>query len=84
MGWLGFSILFWLAAWGVNVALARLASDARPFLLLVESEEVDSASHVGDLERLLRGMEAIEATMTLVLDFADECRFWVALKPSVA
>lgn len=23
MGWLGFSILFWLVAWGVNVALAR-------------------------------------------------------------
>ena len=53
-------------------ALDRLASDDRPFLLLVESEEPDSASHKRDLGRLLRGMEAIEATLAGLLDFAEE------------
>ena len=55
----------------LQVALERLASDERPYLLLVESEEADSASHAADFDRLLRGMEAIEATLELVLDFAD-------------
>jgi len=55
----------------LRVALERLASDERPILLLVESEEADSASHAADFDRLLRGMEAIEAALELVLDFAD-------------
>lgn len=54
----------------LGVALRRLASDERPFLLLVESEEADSASHSADLGRLLRGMEVIEAALHQVLDFA--------------
>lgn len=55
----------------LQVALERLASDERPFLLLVESEEADSASHRADFDRLLRGLEAIEEAVGLVLDFAD-------------
>lgn len=55
----------------VRVALDRLDSDERPFALLVESEEPDSASHRNDLERLLSGLETIEATLEVVLDFAE-------------
>ncbi|MDH3402185.1 MAG: alkaline phosphatase [Acidobacteriota bacterium] len=54
----------------VAAALARLSSGERPFFLLVESEEPDSASHRRDFERLLRGMAAIEAALTSVLDAA--------------
>ena len=53
------------------VALERLSSDERPFLLLVECEEADSASHRNDIDRLLRGMSAIEAALELLLDFAE-------------
>lgn len=56
----------------VTAALRRLNSTDDPFLLLVESEEIDSASHEADLERVLWGMEAIEATLELILDFAAE------------
>lgn len=56
----------------LEMTLERLSSDERPFLLLVESEEADSASHDNDLERLLRGIEVLEAVLGLVLDFADE------------
>ncbi len=55
----------------LQVALDRLSSDERPFVLLVESEEADSASHRADFDRLLRGTEVIEEAVGLVLDFAD-------------
>ncbi len=54
----------------VRAALDRLKPG--PFVLMVESEEPDSASHRMDLDRLLRGMQAIEATLDVVLDFADQ------------
>lgn len=56
----------------VSPTLRRLSSKDQPFLLLVESEEPDSASHEGDLERLLRGMQAIEAALEILLDFAAD------------
>lgn len=55
----------------VTAALDRIGSNEAPFLLLVESEEPDTASHRHDLGRLIRGMEAIAATLTIVLDFAE-------------
>jgi alkaline phosphatase len=58
--------------WLTRIALERLSSNARPFFLLVESEEADSASHKGDFGRVLRGMEAIEATLKLILDRAQD------------
>lgn len=53
-----------------RAALGRLAAPGEPFVLMVESEELDSASHRRDFARVLRGMEAIEATLELLLDFA--------------
>jgi alkaline phosphatase len=55
-----------------SAALRRLSSTDQPFLLLIESEEVDNASHKADFGRLLRGMQAIEATLETLLDFAIE------------
>ena len=55
----------------VGVALERLSSDERPFVLLLESEEPDSASHKADFERMIRGAQVIEATLGIVLDFAE-------------
>ena len=54
-----------------TAALERAAADGRPFLLLVESEEPDTASHARDFRRLLAGMEAIEAAVAQILEFAD-------------
>lgn len=57
--------------WLTRAALDRLARGAQPFLLLVESEEADSASHERDFARLLRGLEAMEATLEIILDRAE-------------
>ena len=54
----------------VEVALARLSSDDRPFLMMVESEEMDSASHRLNAKWIARGLESIEHTLDLILDFA--------------
>ncbi|MCH9648631.1 MAG: alkaline phosphatase [Deltaproteobacteria bacterium] len=57
----------------VAAGLDHLASDPqRPFVLLVESEEPDSASHKADFNRLLRGMEAIARALEIVLEFSAE------------
>ncbi len=56
----------------VEVALERLSSNEQPFLLLVESEEPDSASHKHDTMRLVKGMESIEFTLNFILDFAEK------------
>jgi len=55
-----------------GAALRRLSSDQRPFLLLIESEEPDSAGHKNDFGRLVRGLEALDATLEMVLDYASE------------
>ena len=38
----------------------------------MESEEPDSASHDQDAKRLVSGLRAIEATLDLLLNFAEE------------
>lgn len=53
-----------------NVALARLADTGAPFLLLVESEEMDNASHTGDTDRAVDGLLTIASVLTRVLEFA--------------
>lgn len=53
-------------------ALKHLSSDKRPFLLLVESEEPDSASHGNNTKRLIRGMASIEYSLNLILDFIEK------------
>jgi len=55
-----------------GAALRRLSSDQRPFVLLIESEESDAAGHKNDFGRVLRGLEALDSTLEMVLDFASE------------
>jgi alkaline phosphatase len=55
-----------------EAALARMARDDSRFVLLVESEEPDSASHAQDYDRMLRGMAAVEASLARILDFARQ------------
>jgi len=55
----------------VKFALERLSSDERPFLLLVESQEPDSASHEQNTIRLARGLKSIEYSLSSILDFAE-------------
>lgn len=55
-----------------NFALERLADGEAPFLLLVESEEADSASHAWDADRTVRGLTAITNTVGSLLAFARD------------
>lgn len=55
----------------VQAALEKLSSDPeRGFVLLVECEETDSASHAGNFGRLMAGMRSLEATIGVLLEFA--------------
>jgi alkaline phosphatase len=53
-----------------DVALKHLTSLHKPFILLVESEEMDAASHKNDSERVIEGLKSIQQTLSLVLNFS--------------
>ena len=53
-----------------KTALAYLSAQDKPFALLVESEEMDAASHENDSGRILNGLKSIQATLAYVLDFS--------------
>ena len=53
-----------------EVALKYLSSQNKPFVLLVECEEMDSASHKNDSERVIKGLKSIQQTLSLVLNFS--------------
>jgi len=53
-----------------EVALKYLTSQNKPFVLLVESEEVDAASHENDSDRVIKGLKSIQQTLELVLNFS--------------
>jgi alkaline phosphatase len=50
-------------------ALNRLGRDEKPFVLLVESEEVDSASHRSDFGRMIAGVNSIESTLNQIFEY---------------
>lgn len=54
-----------------QAGLHRLLQLSEPFVLLVESEELDSASHRQDLDRVVNGLEAIDAVLADLLEFAE-------------
>jgi alkaline phosphatase len=54
-----------------EVALKHLSSKDKPFLLLVESEEMDAASHKNDSKRVLNGLRSIQQTLSFVLNFSN-------------
>ncbi len=53
-----------------EVALRYLSSTKEPFVLLVESEEMDPASHENDSRRVINGLQSIQKTLEYVLDFS--------------
>ncbi len=55
-----------------ETALRYLSSKNTPFMLMVESEEMDSGSHSNDSKRIMRGLTSIEETIALLLAFAKE------------
>ncbi len=58
------------------VQLTRLGLDYLetddPFILLVECEEMDAAAHANRSKRTLRGLKALEAALSFVMDFAQK------------
>ena len=55
-----------------DFALNHLESLEKPFILLVESEEMDAASHKNDSDRIVKGLESIQKTLELVLDYSKK------------
>ncbi|NNG11179.1 MAG: alkaline phosphatase [Arenibacter sp.] len=53
-----------------QVALKYLLLQDKPFVLLVECEEMDAASHENDSNRVVQGLKSIQETLSLVLDFS--------------
>jgi len=53
-----------------EVALKYLSLQDKPFLLLVESEEMDAASHNNDSDRVINGLKSIQQTLSFVLKFS--------------
>ncbi|MEM7087276.1 MAG: alkaline phosphatase [Bacteroidota bacterium] len=53
-----------------NTALQYMTAQDKPFMLLVECEEMDSASHQNDSDRVVRGLASIEQTLSLILNFS--------------
>jgi alkaline phosphatase len=53
-----------------ETALTYVSFQDNPFVLLVESEEMDAASHNNDSKRVLNGLESIQQTLAFVLEFA--------------
>jgi len=51
-------------------ALATLSRDPDGFVLMVENEEIDSASHNHQLGRLIRGMAELDEAVRIALEFA--------------
>ncbi len=53
-----------------DIALKYLSSQDKPFLLLVECEEMDAASHKNDSDRVINGLKSIQQTLSLILNFS--------------
>ncbi|WP_298902163.1 alkaline phosphatase [uncultured Psychroserpens sp.] len=53
-----------------ETALTYMSSQDKPFVLLLESEEMDAASHENDSKRVLNGLKSIQETLALVLNFS--------------
>ena len=53
-----------------DVALKYLSLRDKPFILLLECEEMDAASHDNDSERVINGLKSIQQTLSIVLNFS--------------
>ncbi|GAB5401163.1 MAG: alkaline phosphatase [Aureisphaera sp.] len=55
-----------------KTALDYMSAHEKPFMLLVECEEIDSASHENDTKRVIRGLKSIQETLSFLLHFSKE------------
>lgn len=55
-----------------NTALSYLTNQDAPFVLLVESEEMDAASHNNDSKRVIRGLTSIQESLKVVIEYVNE------------
>lgn len=55
-----------------DVALYRLLQDPDGFVLFVETEEVDSGAHNGDLDRVIRGLGALDEVARSIFEVLGE------------
>lgn len=55
-----------------ELALEYITTQDDPFVLLVECEELDSASHTNDSERVLKGIQSIQETLSHILSFSEK------------
>lgn len=51
-------------------AIALLSASGRPFFLLVEEEEIDSAAHRNDIERMSAALERFDTAVAHAVEFA--------------
>lgn len=54
-----------------ELALEYLTATQKPLMLMVECEEMDSASHRNDSERVVKGLESLQQTLSLLMDYAE-------------
>ncbi len=62
-----------LAALAV-LALKQLSQNPNGFVLMVETEETDTASHRGDFDRMVEGIRALDQVAEIAVDFASAAR----------
>ncbi len=55
-----------------ELALYYLSTSQDPFVLLVESEEMDAASHDNDSKRVVKGLQSIQETLSTVLEYSKD------------
>ena len=55
-----------------GIALKYLTAQDKPFVLLVECEEMDAASHENDSKRVVKGLKSIQNTLSYILDFSKK------------
>ncbi len=55
-------------------ALERLSRDTDGFALVIETEETDTGSHLGDFERMAAGVGALDRAIEAAVDFARRDR----------
>ena len=55
-----------------EIALGRLQNHENGFILVIETEETDTASHQHDYQRLVTGIDSFSQVVETVLDFAQQ------------
>ena len=56
----------------VEVGLNRLILQEKPFILIVECEEMDAASHANNSGRVIKGLKAMQEALAVILEYAKK------------